>query len=114
MNKLKGMYCACIETKIPRMSRGSLKEISYGDGIERISLVTVPKTIEEKSSSQWVNSLKAMGLEPAEIELIYLRFFEEMKFKDIVKKCGWTSVGAASHMYSKVLNKLKKRGFKFK
>ncbi len=61
-----------------------------------------------------VARLQAFGLERFEIDILYARFWDEMSFKEIVRKFGWTSTGSANHLFQTALKKLRERGFSFK
>lgn len=114
-----GTYCRCWEDQIPELGKGrhigKSRILPVGSFIER-SGTTLPswEKIKEIPKAKLIANLKAFGLEAYEIEIIYQRFFDEMTFKEIVKKSGWTTTGAASYVFRKTLAKLRKRGFNFR
>lgn len=108
-----GSYCSCYESQLPKASKSSIKARSsdvieiYSERIEAwIKKKEVPK-------AAWINRLKEAGLDAHEVELMLLRFYDENRFQDIVKKCGWVSVDACSYAYKKALSKLRRKGFSF-
>lgn len=114
LNAKRGKYCDCIERKLGESKRSSIRARNIGHTINEVS-ESIPswKTETERSKKEVTAHLALYGLADYEIEMIWLRFFEEVPFKDLVKQGGWTSVGAAAYFYRQTISKLRKRGFKW-
>ena len=121
VNAKSGKYCECIEAKLREPKRTCVSARGVGQHINEFAPYIGEAAEDswfreekaEKSKEEVTAHLKLYGLADFEIEVIWLRFYEEMKFRDIVKELGWTSTGAAAHYYKQALAKLRKRGFTF-
>ena len=117
----EGRYCPCLEAKLPKPSRQSVQLVFLRGGVENMSPVTVPveyhnvhtvtPSLEEEISALKVK-LKRHGLSPYEVDLVILRYGEDITFREIVDRSGWTSTGSASYALQQILKKLRKAGFK--
>ncbi|MEO0468669.1 MAG: sigma-70 family RNA polymerase sigma factor [Bacteroidota bacterium] len=77
--------------------------------MERSQLMDMVEEVAEESSEEAVQKMLAVlqDLSPAEVQMIELRFFEKMPFKEIAALFGITENNAKVKMY-RLLGKLKK------
>lgn len=55
--------------------------------------------------------LRKFGLDNFEVELVMLRYIDNMTMKDIIEAQGWVSVNSVAHHLRSALRKLRKAGF---
>src|SRR6185295_14230324 len=89
VNKAEGRYCPHIEAKMPKPSRQSVKDRSYGD------VNWFSKLLYDRETSVAVieAKLRAFGLREYEVEVLMLRYAENKTASEIMKELGWTSRG---------------------
>lgn len=109
MDKAKGIYCPCLESKLPRPSRQSV-EPRYSNRIEDYWL-REEFYHREIPEYEIVMRLRAFGIGEAHIELVMMRYIENMKMLDIMQKLGWVSLRSANYHLKETLGKLRKGGF---
>lgn len=106
----RGQYCPCIEKKLPKSSRQSVKAL-YSGRIEeywlREEFSRKARTVEAIE-----RKLQRFGLSPYEVELIMLRYVDDMQMKEIVKEQGWVNASSAGYFLKKTLAKLRLGGFR--
>ena len=108
----KGIYCRCIESKLPKRNKGSVQAIST-DGIERYhQAFEYPDA--DLTSKEIEASLRRHGLDEYEIKLVMARFVEDLTVKEIVETQGWTNSNSANYYIRSVLLKLRERRFTLK
>lgn len=106
-----GVYCDCIEKKLPSLKNNRSAKLVYTDGIERFPAPT-PESSFGDDPARLVEKLIRYGLNPYEVNLIMARINEDKTFQEIVEEQGWTSIGTAHFHFRQALKKLRERGFK--
>lgn len=108
----RGIYCKCIEKKLPKPSKQSVKAYPT----EKIDDFWLRQEISQDGvpEEQILYKLRKFGLDPYEVELLMLRYVEGFSMKKIVVEQGWLSIGSANHYLHKALAKLRAGKFSFR
>ena len=114
INARRGVYCLCIERRMPKPRKTSIRASNQGFFIREYSEgIKEWQTPPALSKAELFASLARYGVAEFAAEMIWARFYEHVPFKEVVKRGGWTSAGSASHFYRETLLKLRKAGFSF-
>lgn len=111
-----GLYCKCIESKLPKMGSYKSVQLVYVGGsidnlVEGQSLYETPNEEDTVSLKQ---ALVDNGLDPHEVDLVLARFVEDKTFREIAATQNWTSMGSCAYHFKMALKKLRERNFKLK
>lgn len=111
-----GKYCNCIEKRLPRISRRSVKARSIDPNIiQNIMITPLSDIIPKREDMQFTQyKLRKFGLSEFEVILILSRFYEGKTFEEIVKEQCWRSISSVEYYFKRVLSKLRKGKFKLK